>query len=50
MAEHAEVEVKPVRRGKVSYLLVRSRPRRAKERAMRRRQRRSLAQGLKRLT
>lgn len=33
-----ELEVKPVRRGKIAYLLVRSSERRKKERAMRRRQ------------
>jgi hypothetical protein len=49
LAEHPEVEVKPARRGRVSYLLARSRPRRKKERAMRRRQRRCLARALKKL-
>ena len=47
--EHPEVEVKSVRRGRVSYLLARSKPRRKKERAIRRRQRRGLARGLKKL-
>ena len=49
LAEHPEVEVKPVRRGRVCYLLVRSKPRRKKERAIRRRQRRGLARALKKL-
>ena len=49
LAEHPEVEVKPVRRGRVCYLLVRSKPRRNKERAIRRRQRRGLARALKKL-
>src|SRR6516162_6715329 len=43
LAEHAEVEVKLVRRGRQHYLLARSKPRRQKERAIRRRQRRGLA-------
>ena len=38
-----------LQRQKVHYLLARSRPRRKKERAIRRRQRRGLAQGLKAL-
>ncbi len=45
----AAVQIKPVQRGGVSYLLVRSRSRRQKERAIRRRQRHGLARGLKRL-
>jgi len=49
MDEHAEVEVKLVPRTEVTYLLSRSRPRRQKERAIRRRQRRGLALALKRL-
>jgi len=49
LAGHAEVEVKPVRRGRVSYLLARSRPRRKKERAIRRRQRRGLKHALHKL-
>lgn len=49
MEEHAEVEVKLVPRAEVTYLLSRSRPRRQKERAIRRRQRRGLASALKRL-
>ena len=49
LADHAEVEVKPLRRGRVCYLLARSKPRRQKERAIRRRQRRGLAQALQKL-
>jgi transposase len=49
LAEHEDVEVKPVRRGRQHYLLARSKPRRQKERAMRRRQRRGLAEGLRKL-
>ncbi|HKB35170.1 MAG TPA: IS1634 family transposase [Gemmataceae bacterium] len=49
LPDNPEVEVKPLRRGKVHYLLARSKPRRQKERAMRRRQRRGLAQALKKL-
>lgn len=49
LADHAEVEVKPVRRGRVFYLLARSRPRRKKERAIRRRQRRGLKRALHKL-
>jgi len=49
LKERPEVEVKPVQRGTVSYLLVRSRPRRQKERAIRRRQHRALTAGLKKL-
>jgi hypothetical protein len=44
-----EVEVKLRMRGDVHYLLARSKPRRHKERAMRRRQRRGLAAALKKL-
>jgi transposase len=44
-----EVDVKPLKRGRVHYLLARSEPRRQKERAMRRRQRRGLASDLKKL-
>jgi hypothetical protein len=44
-----EVEVKLLTRRRVHYLLARSRPRRQKERAIRRRQRRGLARGLKKL-
>jgi transposase len=46
---HPEVEVKPVRRGRLHYLLARSKPRRKKERAIRRRQRRGLAKALQKL-
>lgn len=46
---HAEVEVKPVARDEVHYLLARSKPRRKKERAIRRRQRRGLVAALKKL-
>ena len=49
LMEHEEVEVKLVRRGRQHYLLARSKPRRHKERAMRRRQRRGLAEGLRKL-
>jgi transposase len=49
LADHPEVEVKQVKRGRVCYLLARSKPRRQKERAIRRRQRRGLAQALKKL-
>jgi transposase len=49
LAEHDDVEVKVVRRGRQHYLLARSQPRRQKERAMRRRQRRGLAEGLRKL-
>jgi transposase len=44
-----DVEVKLLKRRRVHYLLARSRPRRQKERAIRRRQRRGLAQALERL-
>jgi DDE family transposase len=44
-----EVEVKLFKRGRVHYLLARSQPRRHKERAIRRRQRRGLAKDLKKL-
>ena len=49
LTEHEEVEVKLVRRGRQHYLLARSKPRRHKERAIRRRQRRGLAEGLRKL-
>jgi len=49
LAEHDEVEVKAVQRGRQHYLLARSQPRRQKERAIRRRQRRGLAAGLRKL-
>jgi transposase len=44
-----DVEVKLICRQREYYLLVRSRPRRRKERAIRRRQRRGLVRGLRRL-
>jgi transposase len=44
-----EVEVKLLKRRRVHYLLARSEPRRHKERAIRRRQRRGLARDLKKL-
>jgi transposase len=46
---HEDIVVKPIKRGKVAYLLVCSRPRRQKERAIRRRQRRALARALRQL-
>src|SRR5271170_4303897 len=49
LEEHRDIEVQPIKRGGLTYLLVRSKPRRKKERAMRRRQRRALALALRRL-
>jgi transposase len=49
LADNPDVEVKQLSRDAVHYLLARSRPRRLKERAMRRRQRRGLAQALAKL-
>jgi len=49
LPDNPEVEVKLLQRDDVYYLLARSRPRRAKERAIRRKQRRGLAQALKKL-
>ncbi len=49
LPDNPEVEVKLLQRDEVYYLLARSRPRRAKERAIRRKQRRGLAQALKKL-
>jgi len=49
LPKNPQVEVKLFKRGEVRYLLARSRPRRKKERAIRRRQRRGLAKDLKRL-
>jgi hypothetical protein len=46
---NADVEVKLLERNEVHYLLARSRPRRQKERAIRRRQRRGLAKALLKL-
>jgi transposase len=49
LTNNPQVEVKLLKRNGVHYLLARSRPRRKKERAIRRRQRRGLARDLKRL-
>jgi transposase len=49
LPDNPEVEVKLRQRGKVHYLLARSKSRRSKERAMRRRQRRAFAKALKKL-
>lgn len=49
LTDNPDVEVKLLKRKRVHYLLARSRPRRQKERAIRRRQRHGLADGLKRL-
>jgi hypothetical protein len=49
LPKNPQVEVKLFKREDVHYLLARSRPRRKKERAIRRRQRRGLAQDLKKL-
>src|SRR5262245_35928327 len=49
LPKNRQVEVKLFEREEVHYLLARSRPRRKKERAIRRRQRRGLAQDLKKL-
>ena len=49
LPDNPEVEVKLLERDQVHYLLARSKPRRAKERAIRRKQRRGLAQALKKL-
>src|SRR5438874_1165884 len=49
LAEHEEVAVKLIRQGSQYYLLARSRPRQQKERAIRRRQRRGLVEGLRKL-
>lgn len=49
LPDNPDVEVKLLQRDDVYYLLARSKPRRAKERAIRRRQRRGLAQALKKL-
>jgi len=49
LPKNPQVEVKLFQRQEVRYLLARSRPRRQKERAIRRRQRRGLAQDLKKL-
>jgi transposase len=49
LKDNPEVEVKLLKRQEEHYLLARSRPRRHKERAIRRRQRRDLARGLEKL-
>jgi hypothetical protein len=49
LPDNPDVEVKLLKRRRVHYLLARSRPRRQKERAIRRRQRRGLAQALEKL-
>jgi transposase len=49
LPNNPEVEVKLLPREEIHYLLARSRPRRAKERALRRRQRRGLAKALQKL-
>src|SRR5271166_5087254 len=49
LPNNPEVEVKLLKRGKIHYLLARSKSRRSKERAMRRRQRRAFAKALKKL-
>lgn len=49
LKDNPDVQVKPLKRKRVHYLLARSRPRRQKERAIRRRQRHGLAAGLKKL-
>jgi transposase len=49
LKENPDVEVKLLKRRRVHYLLARSRPRRQKERAIRRRQRRGLARALEKL-
>jgi transposase len=49
LPKNPQVEVKLFKRKDVHYLLARSRPRRKKERAIRRRQRRGLARDLKKL-
>jgi transposase len=49
LPDNPDVEVRLLQRDEVHYLLARSKPRRAKERAMRRRQRRGLAKALKKL-
>jgi transposase len=49
LEDNPDVEVKLLKRKRVHYLLARSQPRRQKERAMRRRQRRGLARALEKL-
>ncbi len=49
LEQHAEVEVKLLRRGRLTYVLARSQARRGKERGIRRRQLLGMHQGLKKL-
>lgn len=49
LPDNPDVEVQVFRRRKVHYLLARSKPRRKKERAMRRKQRRGLAKAVRKL-
>jgi transposase len=49
LADNDEVEVKRIRRGRITYLLARSLPRRRKERAIRRRQLLKMYRGLRSL-
>jgi hypothetical protein len=49
LPDNPDVEVKLLQRDEVHYLLARSKPRRAKERAIRRQQRRGLAKALQKL-
>ncbi len=49
LPDNPDVEVKLLKRKRLRYLLARSKPRRHKERAIRRRQRRGLAKALKKL-
>lgn len=49
LPDNPDVEVKLLKRDDIHYLLARSKPRRHKERAMRRRQRRGLAKALQKL-
>ena len=49
LPDNPDVQVKRLRRGRVHYLLARSKPRRHKVRAIRRRQRRGLARALRKL-
>jgi hypothetical protein len=50
LTSNRQVEVKLFKRNRVHYLLARSRPRRKKERAIRRNERRGLARDLKKLS
>jgi transposase len=49
LPDHPEVEVRLLKRGRIHYLLARSKSRRHKERAIRRRQRRPFAKALRKL-